>query len=124
MPGAASSRCVKANEGLLTMRMTPIIAGFAALLLGAESHAGSDSGTPALAPGETFSVRINGVYRDIRVCNDVSSAGSLTVIIGNHEPVVQTPGTCHFSHGDRISLRNDSSGALRATYLVSGKHQS
>jgi hypothetical protein len=111
-------------DGPTTMGYRLIIAGLATLLLGAESHAGSDSGMASLAPGETFSTRINGVYRDIRVCNDVGSAGDLTAIIGDHEPVRLAPGICHYSQGGRVRLRNDSRGGVRAIYLVSGIHQS
>jgi hypothetical protein len=100
-----------------------IFATLAAMLLGGKAHAG-DSGAVTLSVGETFSVRINGVYRDVRVCNNVGSAGDLVAIISRDDPVRLTPGACLSGHGDRVDLRNDSTGKVRAIYLVTGVHQS
>ena len=83
-----------------------------------------DSGAVLLSAGQTFSVRINGIYRDIRVCNDLGSAGDLIATISHNEPVRLAPGDCRFSQGDRIERCDGSTGVVRAIYLVTGVHQS
>jgi hypothetical protein len=84
----------------------------------------TNSGAAVLAPGEAKSVRINGVYRDIRVCNDVESLGTIVVVISRHAPVRLAPGFCIWGGGDRVSLRNESGGTAAAIYQVTGVHQS
>ena len=98
-------------------------ATLALLLIAGKSRAG-DSGAVTLAAGETFSVRINGVYRDIRVCNDRGSAGEIIVVISQHEPAPLAPGECRFGQGDTIHLENISPSSVRVIYLVVGVHQS
>jgi hypothetical protein len=105
------------------MPLLVFIVTLVAMLLGEKAYAG-DSGAVLLSEGQTFSVRINGVYRDIRVCNDSGSAGDLIATISRNDPVRLAPGDCRFGQGDRIELLDGSTGVVRAIYLVTGVHQS
>ena len=123
--GRAVSRLanISARSTVATMRRLALLVTLVAMPVGDRAYAG-DSGAVLLSAGQTFSVRINGVYRDIRVCNDSGSAGDLIATISRNEPVWLAPGTCRFSQGDRIELRDGSPGVVRAIYLVTGVHQS
>ncbi len=123
VPGPGRPLCATTGgEARLIMRGMLIIPMIGAMLAGA-AHAG-DSGAVTLANGETFSARINGVYRDIRVCNDTGSAGDIVATISRNEPMRLAPGDCRFGHGDRVYFQGVSPGTARAIYLVSGVHQS
>ena len=114
---------ISARSAVAPIRRLALLVTLVAIPLREEAYAG-DSGAVLLSEGQTFSVRINGVYRDIRVCNDSGSAGDLIATISRNEPVWLAPGTCRFSQGDRIELRDGSPGVVRAIYLVTGVHQS
>jgi hypothetical protein len=114
---------ISACLAVASMRWLVFLVTLVVIPLGQKAFAG-DSGAVLLLPGQTFSVRINGVYRDIRVCNDSGSGGDLIATISRNDPVWLAPADCRFSQGDRIELRDGSSGAVRAIYLVTGVHQS
>ena len=86
-------------------------------LAGADAFAGS--GSPTLAAGETLTIGTSVVYRDIKVCNDSASGGDLLASFGSDEPVRLAPGMCHWDHGDRITLHNDSAATIASAYRVS-----
>ena len=92
-------------------------AAILSVLVGADAFAGS--GSPTLAAGEILTIRTSVVYRDIKVCNDSASQGDLLAAFGSNEPVRLAPGMCHWDHGDRITLHNDSAATVASTYRVS-----
>jgi hypothetical protein len=106
------------------MRRLALLVTLVALPLGEKAYAGDSGAVVLLSGGQRFSVRINGVYRDIRVCNDSGSAGDLIATISRNNPVRLAPGDCRFGQGDRIELLDGSTGVVRAIYLVTGVHQS
>lgn len=79
------------------------------------------SGSPTLAPGETRIIHTGQVYRDIKLCNESQSQGSLLAIIGGNEAVLLAPGMCARQPGDTMTLSNESAGSVVLTYLVSGR---
>ncbi len=81
-------------------------------------------GAFTLAPGESRTVYIGPPFGNVRLCNDVGSAGALEAVIGDHEPVTLAPGICNDRYnGDRIALRNLSSGAVTGIYHSSINRQ-
>ena len=68
------------------------------------------SGTQALAPGEAKRVSTAPVYGTIRVCNNTTSKGTVTVTIDSRESAVLVPGVCTEDSGGSIDLANDHSG--------------
>ena len=52
------------------------------------------SGTQALAPGQAKRVSTAPVYGTIRVCNNTTSKGTVTVTIDSRESAVLVPGVC------------------------------
>jgi hypothetical protein len=76
----------------------------------------ADFGSFTLAPGESRTIHIGASYRNIRVCNDLGSAGSFEVAIGDHDPVVLQPGLCRRDSGDGIALRSLSAESATGLY--------
>lgn len=98
-----------------------------AVLLGqffASDASAVGGGSFTLAPGEIASIVIGSTYREIRICNDLQSAGELVVVVADHEPFSLAPGLCKSQHGDHIALRNESSAIVFCVVEVLGKHQS
>jgi len=115
---------ISARLVVATMRWLRLLMTLVAMLPGDRAYADDSGAIVLLSAGQTLSVRINGVYRDIRGCNDSGSAGDLIATISRNEPVRLAPGDCRFSQGDRIELCDGSTGVVRAIYLVTGVHQS
>ena len=107
----------------MTVHRPLMLAALAVLLLAGAALA-ADGGTFTLAPGEVRSVSVGSTDREIHVCNDLGSAGDLTVVIGDHDPLRLAPGICKWEHGGRITLRNDSRSNVSCFFQVTGKHQS
>jgi hypothetical protein len=101
------------------MRCLIIIVNAAAMLAACQST-GSDTASPsgsfALAPGETRTLRIGSTYRPVRVCNDVGSSGRVKAWIGQHLPHDMPPGVCAEDTGNQIVLSNESGGAVNGIY--------
>ena len=68
------------------------------------------SGSESLAPGEAKSVSTTPIYGTIRVCNDTTSKGTVTVTIDDRQSAVLAPGLCTEDRGGSIDLANDHSG--------------
>ena len=82
-----------------------------------------DGGSYLLGPGETQVVNIGSTDRTIRVCNSLGSAGDLRVAFDQGDPDVLKPGICRWSHGEQITLRNESAAPVFCMYQVVGKHE-
>ncbi len=82
----------------------------------ASRAAAADFGAFTLAPGESRTIHIGSSYRGIRVCNDVGSAGSFEVAIGDHDPVTLQPGMCRRDSGDGIALSGVTAGGASGIY--------
>ena len=95
-----------------------VLAIAAAEPFGSGAFAG-DVGTSSLAAGEVRTIRTSAVYHDISICNDMRSAGDLVAVVGGANPVRLAPGMCERDRGDRVELRNTSTGTIVSTYAVS-----
>jgi hypothetical protein len=80
------------------------------------SIASAGFGSFTLAPGETRSIRTGALYREIRICNDVSSAGTVEATVSNGPAMQLAPGICARDNGDSFTLRNTSSGTASGAF--------
>ncbi len=83
--------------------------------LGAPGARAQDAGSFTLAPGEARNINV-GFYREIRVCNDVGSAGSFEMSVNDQSPTRLGPGVCWRDSGDSLALHNNSAGAASGIY--------
>ena len=83
-------------------------------LLGAASTGGpavaANFGTVTLIAGQTQTIDIGPTARNMRVCNDRSSAGPVLVTIGGNAPHDLSPGLCAEDMGDRLLIHSQASG--------------
>jgi hypothetical protein len=104
--------------------MVPILAAaLSGCAAGPPGDSGSGTiigaGTFTLAPGQTRTIRVAYTYRVIRICNDVSSPGSLEGAVGDYPPVTMPPGVCNANTGDysdRITVHNPSDATVTGLY--------
>jgi hypothetical protein len=81
------------------------------------------NGAFSLAPGESQTIRVSTTYRSIRICNDSSSSGNIEGSVVDRPAVLLPPGACSTSigfYGDRITVRNLSSGTATGLFQSSG----
>jgi hypothetical protein len=86
-------------------------AGLSTLLLTsffARSALGQAFGSVTLAPGQVRLVSIGATYRTIRVCNDLTSSGSVIATIRTGSSRTLSPGECIQDSGNMFSLQNRS----------------
>lgn len=83
-------------------------------LLGASTFGGqafaANFGTITLIAGETQAIDIGATGRNMRVCNDLSSAGSVLVTVGGNAPHELSPGLCAEDMGNRLLVHSQASG--------------
>jgi hypothetical protein len=91
-----------------------VLAAVATGLAAANAEA-QDAGSFTLAPGEARHINI-GFYREIRVCNDVGSAGSFEMRVSDQSPTQLGPGVCWRDSGDNLALHNNSAGPASGIY--------
>ena len=112
--------------------ISPRVLGMLLLLVLACGYAGISeaasgtiigNGAFTLAPGESRTIRVSTTYRSIRICNDASSSGNIEGSVVDGPAVPLPPGSCSTSigfYGDRITVRNLSSGAATGLFQSSG----
>ncbi len=87
---------------------------------GASSPGGSTAyggfGAFTLAPGETRTIRTGATYREIRVCNDVGSGGTVQAIVSNGAAMQLAPGICARDNGDSLTLTNVSTATATGVF--------
>jgi hypothetical protein len=74
------------------------------------------AGALNLAAGEARQVWLGSTYWWLRVCNDTTSKGSVTVGIDSHDSQVLAPGICTENAGGSLDLKNDRGGLALITY--------
>jgi hypothetical protein len=79
----------------------------------------ADAGAFLLSPRESRAIRLGTSYADIRLCNDLGSAGTLEAVIGVHDAIRIAPGICARETGDAIQLRNASAGLVSGIFRSS-----
>jgi hypothetical protein len=60
----------------------------------AEWAIAADYGSFHVGPAEIKEIAIGPAARELRVCNDFESGGTLAITLGGHEPHVLPPGLC------------------------------
>ena len=81
------------------------------------------SGTFMLAPGESRTILVATTYRNIRICNDVGSSGTIEAAIGDYPAVTLQPSLCNNNmgqYGDRITVHNISASLATGIYQSGG----
>ncbi len=73
-------------------------------------------GTVTLGQGETRQISIGPTFRDMRVCNDLKSTGSVVIKVGSSFERTLRAGQCAEDRGNVIFFRNLASGISRITY--------
>jgi hypothetical protein len=102
-----------------SLRLATAIALSGYLSVAARPLRAADAGAFVLAPHETRAIHLGASYADIRLCNDVGSAGTLEAVIGVNEAIRLGPGICARQPGDGFQLRNASAGAVSGIYRSS-----
>jgi hypothetical protein len=80
------------------------------------SIASAGFGSFTLAPGESRSFRTGAIYREIRVCNDVGSSGTVEATVSSGTPMQLAPGICARENGDNLTLHNISTGTVTGAF--------
>lgn len=81
------------------------------------------AGTFTLAPGESRTILVATTYRNIRICNDVGSSGTIEAAIGDYPAVTLQPSMCNNNmgqYGDRITVDNISASPATGIYQSGG----
>ena len=100
------------KRGSLTATLFALYATTQAAMTEAQAQ---EAASFSLAPGETRSFNI-GFYREIRVCNNVGSAGTVDMTVGGQPPTTLAPGVCWRNSGDSLVLHNGSTGSVSGVY--------
>src|SRR5689334_15871868 len=77
---------------------------------------GQTFGTVSLKEGESRRISIGPTFRDMRVCNDLKSAGSVMIKVGAGFERKLRPGQCAEDRGNFINSQNLAFGTARITY--------
>ncbi len=73
-------------------------------------------GTITLRPSESRRVSIGPTFRDLRVCNDLTSTGSVMIKVGSGFERTLRVGQCAQDRGNFIYFQNLASGTARISY--------
>jgi hypothetical protein len=91
-----------------------LLAAFASTLPG--SALGQTFGNVTLVAGQSRQISIGPTFRDLRVCNDLTSTGEVVVKIGSSWDRTLKPGLCAQDRGNMIYFRNLTLGTAKITY--------
>jgi hypothetical protein len=94
-------------------------AGLVIIVLASMTAGGAHAqtfGTVALKQGETRQISIGPTFRDMRVCNDLKSTGSVVIRVGSSFERTLLVGQCAQDRGNTIYFRNLAPGLSRITY--------
>ena len=103
------------HRSMLLPNLVAIVVLGGTSLLSSSAHA-SPTGLVNLGPGESRQVWLGPTYLWLRVCNNVSSAGTVTVTIDNRDSRVLSAGLCVEESGGTIYLRHDRGGQAVINY--------
>jgi hypothetical protein len=77
---------------------------------------GQTFGTVTLRQSETRQISIGPTFRDMRVCNDLTSTGPVVIKVGSSWERTLRAGQCAQDRGNMIYFRNLAAGTSRITY--------
>jgi hypothetical protein len=107
-------RMTPPRSGALRIMMAG--AGVAAVTLLATPAFATGGGAARLAADESRQVSLSPTYRWLRICNDTSSAGAVTVTIGDQASQILMPGWCAENRAGSLAIKNDHAGPALVTY--------
>ena len=90
--------------------------GFAAVMLLVPPAFATVAGVVRLAADESRQLSLDPPDRWIRVCSDMSSAGTDTVTIGEQKSRILPPGWCAENRADSLVIKNGHAGPALVTY--------
>jgi hypothetical protein len=73
-------------------------------------------GSVTLQPGELRKIDIGPTGRNLRVCNEIASAGTVVVVIGDNAPHALSPGLCAEDLGARMTVQSHAGGTATVDY--------
>ena len=87
-----------------------------AMILFAGPALGQTFGSVTLSPGQSRQISIGPGYRNIRICNDVTSGGSVVGAVRTGWSRTLSPGECMQDYGNTFYLQNRSSSPALVEY--------
>ena len=100
-PGGIHVLAVALAFAVMTLRIAPTFATVA--------------GAARLAADQSKHVSLTPPFRWLRVCNDTSSAGTVTVTIGTQASRILLPGWCAENRGGDVGIKNGHAGPALVT---------
>jgi hypothetical protein len=97
------------HRSVLYLKLVAAVVLVGASLLSSSAYS-SPNGVVNLAPGESTRVWLGPTYWWLRVCNNVSSTGTVTVTIDNRDSRVLSAGLCVEDSGSTVDLHHDRKG--------------
>jgi len=88
---------------------------FAAVTLRTAPAFATVAGAARLAPDQSRLVSLSPPFRWLRVCNDSTSAGTVTVTIGTQASRILLPGWCAENRGGDVGIKNSHAGPALVT---------
>jgi len=114
---AGTNSCLAAKRRRLGMKIPTL--GMIALVGICLAHgpaAAANFGRVTLQPGELRKIDIGPTGRSLRVCNDIASAGTVVVVIGDNTPHGLSPGLCAEDLGARMTMQSHAGGPATVDY--------
>lgn len=108
------------NRGQL-LGLRRCLSTLAATSIFASAALGQTFGTVTLAPGQDRQVSIGPTYRNIRICNDMMSAGSVIVTVREGSPRDLSPGECMQARESVFYFENRSGFPAMIKYACSAE---
>jgi hypothetical protein len=103
------------HRSVLHSKLVAAVVLVGASLLSSSAHS-SPTGVVNLAPGESRQVWLGPTYWWLRVSNNISSKGTVTVTIDNRDSRVLSAGLCTEDSGGAIDLHRDREGQAVINY--------
>ena len=88
---------------------------FAAAILQPPPAFATVAGAARLGPDQSKQVSLTPPFRWLRVCNDSTSAGTVTVTIGTQASRILLPGWCAENRGGNVGIKNSHAGPALVT---------
>ena len=112
----ASRISLPRSSALYIMAIMAAGLGFAAVMLLVPPAFATVAGVVRLAADESRQLSLDPPDRWIRVCNETSSVGTVTVTIGEQKSQILLPGWCAENRADSLAIKNDHAGPALITY--------
>jgi hypothetical protein len=98
------------------LRLSRCLSALVAASFFASSAFGQAFGTVTLAPGQARQISIGPAYHNIRICNDMTSGGSVIATMREGSPRILLPGECLLGRENLFYLENRSGSPALIQY--------